>query len=228
MGVGLGAGAPLVAVVDYHKGNLLSVERGLLAAGARPLVTDDPAAILAADALVVPGVGAFDDAMAYMVPSGQARAVLDAVAAGKPLLGICLGMQLLFDRGDECAGYPRPTPQTPRTDGLGLIPGEAVYMEAAGVKVPHMGWNSIELTDAGRSCPLLEGVPDGSYYYFTHSYVCVPAQEGAVAARTVHAAPFTSVAWDGGTVFGTQFHPEKSSAAGEVVMGNFVRIARNL
>lgn len=215
---------PVVAVVDYHKGNLLSVRRGLEAAGAVALVTDDPGAISSCDAAVVPGVGAFDDAMGFMRLSGQADAVRDLVGAGKPVLGICLGMQLLFDRGNEHAVPPRPGETPAWTPGLSVLPGEVVRLAGDGVKVPHVGWNVADLTANGARCPLFAGMEDAAYFYFTHSYVCVPAYAEHVAATTEHAVRFASAVWDGGAVFGTQFHPEKSSEAGQRVMANFVGV----
>lgn len=215
-----------IAVVDYHKGNLLSVERGLAAAGARVLVTDDPDAIASSDAAVVPGVGAFEDAMVYMRSSGQEEAVLGLVRAGRPLLGICLGMQLFLDRGNEHAEPPKPGEVPAWTRGMGIVPGDAVRLEGKGVKVPHMGWNSADYTPVAASCPLFRGIDDSTYFYFTHSYVCQVADSHHAVATTDHGTRFTSVLWDGGLVFGTQFHPEKSSGAGQLVLGNFVNIAK--
>lgn len=214
---------PVVAVVDYHKGNLLSVKRGLEAAGAAALVTDEPSAIACADAAIVPGVGAYDDAMAFMRASGQADAVLDLIRRGHPVLGICLGMQLLFERGNEHAVPPAPGEVPAWTPGFAVLPGDAVRLAGTGVKVPHVGWNSVELTATGVRCPLFAGIEDGANFYFTHSYVCVPAASEHVVATTEHAVRFASAVWDGGAVFGTQFHPEKSSGAGQRVMENYVR-----
>ncbi len=241
------AAGPVVAVVDYHKGNLSSVERGLASVGARALVTDDPRAIAGCDAAVVPGVGAFEDAASYMRASGQAEAVLSLVSRGRPVLGICLGMQLLFERGDESsasldaarrapAGDDGPAaprdPRDPRdpahvwTPGLAVMAGDVVRIPAEGVKVPHVGWNSVELTPQAAGCPLFEGAGSGAYYYFTHSYVCVPASPRVVVGETGHGARFASAVWDGGCVFGTQFHPEKSSDAGQALLGNFVSFVK--
>ena len=244
-----GAPGPVVAVVDYHKGNLSSVERGLASVGARVLVTDDPRAIAGCDAAVVPGVGAFEDASSYMRESGQAEAVLSLVSRGRPVLGICLGMQLLFDRGDEssaalaggcCGSFDGaascdPVPRDPAfshepghvwTPGLALMAGDVVRISAEGVKVPHVGWNSVELTPQAAACPLFAGVGSGAYYYFTHSYVCVPASPRVVVGETEHGARFASAVWDGGCVFGTQFHPEKSSDAGQALLANFVSFVK--
>lgn len=219
-------GAPRVAVVDYRKGNLTSVERGLAAAGADAFVTQDPGAILAADAAVIPGVGAFEDAMAFLRSSGEDEAVRALVGRGAPVLGICLGMQLLFERGCERARPPEPGEPPVWTPGLGLLAGEVARLEPrGGAKVPHVGWNSAELTDVGRRCPLFADVPDGTYFYFTHSYACRPADASRVAATTDHGGRFTSAVWDGGALFGCQWHPEKSSAAGARVLESFVRMA---
>lgn len=215
-----------IAVVDYHKGNLLSVERGLAVAGASVRVTDDPAVIARACAAVVPGVGAFDDAITYMTSSGQADAVCALVAEQKPLLGICLGMQLLFERGNEHAQPPLPGQVPPWVKGLGILPGEVTRLQGSGVKVPHVGWNAVDFEGAAAACPLLDGVQDATYFYFTHSYACHPAEAGCTVGSTDHGARFASVVWNGASVFGTQFHPEKSSAAGHRLMHNFVRIAQ--
>ena len=218
-------GDPYVAVVDYHKGNLLSVERGLAAAGLQVRVTDEPAVIAQAAGAVIPGVGAFDDAMAYMRDSGQADALCDLARSGVPILGICLGMQLLFDRGSEHAQPPTPGEAIPWTPGLALMRGDVERLRGeGGVKVPHVGWNSVEFTSAARHCPLLEGVEDGMYFYFTHSYVCVPGDTECVVGTTEHGQRFASAVWDGANLFGVQFHPEKSSEAGAQLLRNFAAI----
>lgn len=219
-------GAPTVAVVDYHKGNLLSVERALLEAGARALVTDDPSAIAAADGAVVPGVGAFDDAMSYMRASGQDRALWGLVRTGRPVLGICLGMQVFFDRGNEHAVPPAPGEEPAWTPGLCLMAGDVARLPGEGVKVPHVGWNTVELTGFARRCPLFEGIADGTHFYFTHSYACAPRDRERTVATTEHGTRFASAVWNGGNLFGCQFHPEKSSDAGARVVGNFVRIVQ--
>ena len=236
---------PTIAVIDYHKGNLSSVARGLARAGAEALVTDDPAVICAADGIVLPGVGSFFDAIAFMHETGQDQAVIDAVArgAGTPFLGICLGLQLLFERGDE--GVPEDVPVCPSVDvhgtdlapatvfeaegrrwvrGLGVLEGSCSVLPSRRLKVPHVGWDQVHLTSAGRTCPLLEGFAEGANLYFTHSF----ALDGDVAlddvaARTFYARDFASVVWHG-NIFGCQFHPEKSSAHGLEILRNFVAI----
>ena len=215
---------PRVAVVDYHKGNLMSVARGLQAAGADAFVTDDPAQVEAASAAVIPGVGAFDDAMSFMRESGLGRAVEGLARRGVPLLGICLGMQVLFARGDEHAAPPAPGEEPAWVPGLGLLAGDVTRLPAVGVKVPHVGWNTACLTRTAARCPLFDGVPDETYFYFTHSYACAPEDGGVVTATTEHGVRFASAVWDGDALFGVQFHPEKSSEAGAAVLRNFVRL----
>ena len=207
-----------IAVIDYCKGNLSSVERALDAAGAEAFVTLDPEKIAAADAAVLPGVGSYADAMGYMRASGEAEAALEVIRAGRPFMGICLGMQLLFDKGDEGASAGGRW-----VEGLGVLPGSCARLESARLKVPHVGWNQIDLTPAGRSCPLLDGVADGANFYFTHSYAVDASDGSCVMARTHYARSFTAVAARD-NVFGTQFHPEKSSGKGMRILENFVGI----
>ena len=235
---------PTIVVVDYHKGNLSSVARGLARAGADARVSDEPADITAADALVIPGVGSFYDAIEFMVRTGQTAAVLEAAEAGKPFLGICLGLQLLFDRGDE--GVPEDAPAVAVADsygaglpagavfeaegrrwvrGLGLLHGSCTRLESARLKVPHVGWDQVHVTAAGAENPLLAGFPEGANMYFTHSYAVdadAPAEQ--VGARTHYVRSFPCVV-QRGRIFGCQFHPEKSSARGLDILKNFVAIA---
>lgn len=221
--VAAGPAAPAVAVVDYHKGNLSSVARGLEAAGARPLVTDDPAAIAGADAVVLPGVGSFGDASAFMRESGQAEAVRASIDAGAPFLGICLGMQLLFERGDE-VGHAAPAGST--VEGLGVLRGSCARLASTRLKVPHVGWDQLDLTPVGERCPILAGVGEGRTMYFTHSFALADDVDPAVVcARTHYVRSFASVVWRD-NVFGCQFHPEKSSGAGASILEAFVGVAR--
>lgn len=234
-----------IVVVDYHKGNLSSVVRGLARAGVSAEASDDPAAIRAADGLVIPGVGSFYDAAVFMRASGEDRAVVDAVAAGTPVLGICLGLQLLFERGDE--GVPADAPVVAASDaagsglelgcvfeadgkrwvrGLGLMRGSCTRLESTRLKVPHVGWDQVHLTPAGTASPLLNGFAEGANMYFTHSYaVDTDANADNVLARTHYTRSFPCVARTG-NVFGCQFHPEKSSAQGQRILENFVRIVK--
>ena len=232
-----------IVIIDYHKGNLSSVQRGLMRAGyADVLVSDDPDRIAGAAGLVLPGVGAYYDAASFLHDSGQDDAILDAIARGVPFLGICLGLQLLFERGDE--GVPADAPlaadagtcgtvfEAPGPSGalqrwvrgLGVLEGSCTRLESGRLKVPHVGWDQVHVTAAGRACPLLEGVAEGANLYFTHSYaVDADADPAAVAARTHYVRSFPCVTWSG-TVFGCQFHPEKSSATGLGILRNFVHI----
>lgn len=222
----------MIAVVDYCKGNLKSVERGLISVGADARITDDPAVIAAADAVVLPGVGAFADASNTMLETGQMEAIRASIAVGKPFLGICLGEHLLFTDGVECAGGPgkdgavgdEGLPQ-----GLGVMPGTVGRIpreDAQGntYKVPHVGWNSIEF-DPATTCPLLAGIEPGEYFYFTHSY-CSPESHYTIATTT-HSLTFPSVVQKG-SAFGVQFHPEKSSDAGAKVLANFLCIVNEM
>lgn len=218
-----------IAVVDYCKGNLASVQRGLADAGYDARITDKSADILAADGIVLPGVGSFADAMTTMEESGQADALRAALRDGTPFLGICLGVHLLFDWGDEGVA------EGERMKGLGILRGHIERMnafdaEGAKHKIPHVGWNSLEFTEQLEVNPhalsLFEGVDDGSYFYFTHSYCAVPDEEGDIIGTSTHAQRFAS-AVARGRVFGVQCHPEKSSHVGLRVLRNFGSIVES-
>lgn len=209
-----------IVVVDYHKGNLSSVVRGLADVGGEALVSDDPTAIRSAAGIVLPGVGSFGDAMAFLRESGEDEAIAGALATGAPFLGICLGLQLLFERGNE-------TEDGSWMDGLGVLSGSATRLESTRLKVPHVGWDQLHLTPHGRACPLFEGVPEGANVYFTHSYALADdVDESVVTARTHYVRSFPSAVWDGGAIFGVQFHPEKSSAVGARILANFVNVVK--
>ena len=215
----------MIAVVDYQKGNLKSVERGLIAAGGEALITADASEIAKADAIVLPGVGAFADAAATMCELGQMEAIRDRVRAGVPFLGICLGEHLMFEHGVE--GAPEGNPAC----GLGLLPGTVVAMprcdaQGKAFKVPHVGWNTVEMpacNGGAFACPLFDGIAPGEYFYFTHSYIAPTGSH--TIAETTHSTRFTSAVQFGERAFGVQFHPEKSSDAGARVLANFVAIA---
>lgn len=202
----------MIAIVDYGAGNLRSVELALARLGVHTRVTADPDMLALADGLILPGVGAFSDAMAALGRSGTIPAVLEAVGAGRPLLGICLGMQLLLDGSEEGPGVP----------GLGLIPGEVRRLPGCGLKIPHMGWNS--LTPAKPS-PLFKGLPEEIYVYFVHSYACKAADPADVLAVTDYGVPFHA-AVQRGRILGFQFHPEKSGDVGQKLLANFVEMVR--
>jgi glutamine amidotransferase len=200
-----------VVVVDYGLGNLRSVTRGLERAGAAVEISDDPAAFDAADGIVLPGVGAFSEGMENAGPFRAA--LLEQADAGTPLFGICLGMQMLLTTSEEAehAGEGE-------AEGLDLIPGTNLRFRGD-LKVPHMGWNELAVR---RDHPLVAGV-DGDYAYFVHSYYAEPEADAAVVATTDYGVDFPSVVADErGTVFGTQFHPEKSGETGLRILRNFV------
>jgi glutamine amidotransferase len=198
-----------IAVVDYGMGNLRSVAKALehVAPGAEVLATADPAAIRSAERVVVPGQGAMPDCMRQLAASGAREAVIEAAGA-KPFLGICIGLQMLFERGEEGD-----------TRGLGLLPGNVPRFRVSGLKIPHMGWNEVLQR---RRHALWAGIADRSRFYFVHSYFPAPRDEGVTAATCVYGMPFTcAVARD--NIFAVQFHPEKSQSAGLQLLSNFVR-----
>lgn len=216
----------MIAVVDYQMGNLLSVERGLRGVGADARITADAKEIARADAIVLPGVGAYGDAAESMRNLGQMEVVAARVREGVPFLGICLGLHLMCEAGVEGAVEGSSIP------GMGLIPGVVGRMPALGTdgatyKIPHVGWNTIEPARGDEfACPIFEGIEPEEYFYFTHSY-CVPLTDATVA-KTRHSIEFASAAQFGDIAFGVQFHPEKSSDAGAKVLRNFVRLAGQL
>ena len=201
---------PRIGVVDSGISNLRSVERALGAVGADAVVSSDPGLLLACDGVVLPGVGAFGALVTALDRSGLRGAVLQAVERGRPLLGVCLGFQMLFAWSDESGGHP----------GLGLLDGRVTRIEPQRGKVPHMGWNRLRLR---RPSPLLDGVADGTWAYFVHSYAAAATGDEVVADCEYGGAPIAAVcARD--RVLGTQFHPEKSGAQGLRLYANFVRI----
>lgn len=205
-----------IAIVDYGMGNLRSVAKAVehVAQGEIVRVTSSPEELARASRVIVPGQGAMPDCMRELEARGLKQAVIEA-AASKPFLGICIGLQMLFERSEE-GDVP----------GLGVLPGEVVRFpeealasESGRLKVPHMGWNQVEQT---RAHPLFSGIDQGARFYFVHSYVVRPAQPECVLARTVHGITFTSaVARD--NIVAVQFHPEKSAAAGLTLLANFIR-----
>jgi glutamine amidotransferase len=213
---------PRVAVVDPGSGNLRSVEKALARAGADVIVTAHPVVIAAADKVVVPGQGQFGAVMTGLERDGGALrdVVLEAIRAGKPYLGICLGLQVLFESSEENPGRP----------GLGVLPGTVrrfIDMDMPGLKVPHMGWNQAlrRSTRAGQGpgAATLGAVPDGTYFYFVHSYFAVPARPEDIALETAHGVKFcAAVARD--NIFACQFHPEKSQDAGAALLAAFVAV----
>ena len=203
---------PRIAVVDYGMGNRRSVQKALEHVGARAAITHDHDELRAADALVVPGVGAFPLAMRNLHELGLVGLIQSRAAERTPILGICLGMQLLFDRSEELES----------TDGLGLIGGEVTWLRAGGLRIPHIGWNEVSFE---RTCPLLEGLPtDGCPFYHVHSLAARPAHGADVVATTEYGERFATIVARG-SVFGVQFHPEKSAGHGLRMLESFARVS---
>jgi len=201
----------LIAIIDYQMGNLRSVQKGFEKVGHEATVTSDPAVLAAAAKIVLPGVGAFGDAMAELERRHLVEPIRQAIAAGKPFLGICLGLQLLFETGYEGG----------RHTGLGVLAGEVVpFRLPAEFKVPHMGWNQLQIR---RPAPVLAGLPDGVHCYFVHSYHVVPRDRSVIATETDYGGPFCSMIWRD-NIFATQFHPEKSQADGLKILRNFATL----
>ena len=200
-----------IAVVDYGMGNRRSVEKALEHVGARAIVSSEPAALRAAAGLVVPGVGAFPRAMERLRELGLDELLRERLAAGTPVLGICLGMQLAFERSSEQGG----------SEGLGVLAGEVRPLEARGLKLPHIGWSEVRFANPGS--PLLPDLPSRCAFYHVHSYAPVPANAEDVLGTAEYGATFAT-AVERGSFYGVQFHPEKSSAAGLRLLANFARI----
>lgn len=202
---------PRIGLLDYGMGNRRSVQKALEHVGASVLISSDPDELRACPGLVVPGVGAFPKAMARLRELGLDELLGEHVAAARPLLGICLGMQLAFERSSEHGG----------AEGLGLLAGEVHELRHDGLKLPHIGWNEVALR-VERS-PLLQGLPERCAFYHVHSFAPLPADEQDVLGLSTYAAPFASVVARG-SFHGVQFHPEKSSAAGLRLLANFASI----
>lgn len=198
----------MIAVVDYGMGNRRSVEKALEHVGADVRLTADPETIGTADGVVVPGVGAFPEAMRRLRALGLDEAIRGVTA---PIIGLCLGMQLLFESSDEHEGER----------GLGLLPGRVAKLDTRGLKLPHIGWNMVRWT---RSSPLVEGLPEAAAFYHVHSFAPLPSEDDVVLGCGEYGAPFVSFV-EHGNVFGAQCHPEKSSANGLRVLANFVGVA---
>ncbi len=204
-------GFSLIAIINYEMGNLRSVQKALEKVGHAAEVTDDPAKIAAAEKLVLPGVGAFADAMAALRERNLVEPLKAAIAAGKPTLGICLGMQLLFEKSYEAGEH----------EGLGILPGEVVKFDVPRkYKVPHMGWNQLAFE---QRAPIFAGIDEGAYFYFVHSYYVVPKESQIIATTTDYPEAFCSSLWRD-NLFATQFHPEKSQTVGLQVLKNFAGI----
>lgn len=201
----------MIAIIDYGMGNLGSVHKALTLLGITAQITDKPADVHQADGVILPGVGAFADAMANLTALGMDEAVKQVVATNKPLLGICLGMQLLMSWSEENGGV----------NGLGIIPGQVKRLPP-GMKIPHMGWNDWLVK---QDSPLLKAIEKGSHFYFVHSYYVEPEDEKVVLASTEYTTWFPSVIGRN-NLFATQFHPEKSGRLGLQLLKNFGELVR--
>ena len=203
----------MIAIIDYDAGNLKSVEKALIRLGEEEVVSRERETILEADKVILPGVGSFGDAMGKLREFGLDKVIYEVVEKGTPFLGICLGLQLLFERSDEAPGVK----------GLGILKGEILRIPAyEGLKIPHMGWNSLELKNSGH---LFEGLPQNPYVYFVHSYYLKAEEEDIVKASTWYSTEIhASVEKD--NVFACQFHPEKSSDTGLQILKNFAEIPK--
>lgn len=202
-----------IAVIDYDMGNLHSACKGLDNAGGHTLVTDVPAEILAADAVVLPGVGSFDPAVQHLRSRGLEQTIKTVIESGKPFLGICLGLQILFDRSEEGS-----------EPGLGIIPGTVRHFTPEpGITIPHMGWNQLEYVQSNS--PLWGGLGDSPWVYFVHSYYVDPIDPSIKAATVHHGSQHVTAAIARDNLMAVQFHPEKSSDAGLKLLSNFVQLA---
>jgi glutamine amidotransferase len=202
----------MISIIDYGMGNLRSVQKAFEKAGHSAQIVNEPAAVADATKLVLPGVGAFRDAIAALESRQLVEPIKAAIGAGTPFLGICLGLQLLFERSFEDGEY----------QGLGVIPGDVVRFDLPPqFKVPHMGWNQLRFQ---RRPPIFSGINDGAYFYFVHSYYVVPRDASLIATETDYPQPFCSSIWRD-NLFATQFHPEKSQDVGLRVLKNFAELA---
>lgn len=205
----------MIAIVDYGVGNLFSLKSSFEAINAETVVTSDPEVLRAAEKIILPGVGAFKDAADKLRESGLDQVVIEEAKKGKPLMGICLGMQLLFDESEEYGN----------TEGLGLISGKIVSMKGVvpdELKIPQMGWNYLKYTEKGAANPLFRYIKEGDFVYFVHSFYAAQCDE-SILAYTEYGAPITAVV-SSGNVYGCQFHPEKSGNVGLNILKAFVEM----
>ena len=201
----------MIAIIDYQMGNLRSVQKGFEKVGHQALITSDPRDLERASRVVLPGVGAFRDAISELKRRNLVQPIQQVIATGKPFLGICLGLQLLFDVSFEDGEY----------EGLGVLPGRVVRFDLPrGFKVPHMGWNAARIR---QRAPILQDTPDGAYFYFVHSYYAAPQDQDVVAIEADYHRPFCAMIWRD-NLFATQFHPEKSQAVGLALLKNFAEL----
>jgi len=202
----------VIAIVDYGMGNLRSVEKGFLKVGVDAKIVSDPASVDDAKGVVLPGVGAFRDCIRNLTDASLTDSIIKAIRKGKPFLGICLGLQVLFSESEEFG----------ICKGLDVFRGRVVRFPQSELKVPHMGWNSVKIL---RRPPILDGISEEGYFYFVHSFYVVPQDPGIIATTTDYGGDFTSMVWKD-NIFATQFHPEKSQELGLRILhgfGEFVR-----
>lgn len=203
----------MIAIIDSGIANLRSVQKGFERVGHKAKIVETPQALRDAHGIVLPGVGAFADGIAKLKGAGFIEPLLREIERGKPLLGICLGLHFLFSESEEFGLH----------QGLNLLPGRVRrFPDQPQLKIPHMGWNRVHLT---KEVPIMKGIPEGSYFYFVHSYYVEPSHEAVVAAVTEYGIPFTSMVWQA-NLFATQFHPEKSQTFGLQLLKNFGEICR--
>jgi len=199
----------MIGIIDYGMGNIHSVQKAIENLGAKTLVSNKSAEISACEKLVLPGVGAFDDAVLELRKQGLETVIKDNLAKNKPLLGICLGLQLFFENSQEG-----------QLEGLGILKGSVrKFSQDSGLKVPHMGWNQLIIKQP--ECPLLKNIQNGAFVYFCHSYFVDPANKNNTAAATNYGKDFASIVWQD-NIFGVQFHPEKSQETGLRILRNFI------
>ena len=202
----------MIALLDYGAGNIRSVHKALIAAGGDVQLVSTPDKVMLADAVVLPGVGAFDDCINAMQRQELLEATREFIASGKPFLGVCVGYQALFEKSEEFNSC---------SPGMGVFQGKVVRFSDAKLKIPQIGWNQVNIQKP--DCPIFRGIDSGSYFYFVHSYFPEPSDPSIVASRTTYGVEFSSAVWKD-NVFATQFHPEKSQKAGAKLLVNFVNL----
>lgn len=201
----------MLAIIDYQMGNLRSVQKGFEKVGHTATITSEPEDLKRASKIVLPGVGAFKDAIAELHRRNLVEPIREAIYSGKPFLGVCLGLQLLFETGEEGGVH----------EGLGVLPGKVVRFELPHeYKVPHMGWNQLKIR---RAAPILQGLEQETHVYFVHSYYVAPKESSVIATETDYGGPFCSMIWRE-NLYATQFHPEKSQAPGLRILRNFAEL----
>jgi glutamine amidotransferase len=202
----------MIALVDYGAGNVRSVQKALIAAGGDAQLVSAPEKVMRADAVVLPGVGAFDDCINAMQRQELLESIREFITSGRPFLGICVGYQALFEKSEEFNSS---------SSGMGIFQGKVVRFSGEEIKIPQIGWNKVNIQRP--ECPIFRGIATSSHFYFVHSYFPEPRDSSIVASRTTYGVEFCSAIWDG-NIFATQFHPEKSQKAGITLLANFINI----